>query len=136
MFEVPLPQKMMTHHCPLSMGDKWALCFDTGSINVHDSWASEWWLILRWCMGVMMRVPLPQKMMTYHCPLSMGDKWVSYFDTGSINVHESWASEWWLILRWCMGVMSRRQLVYFIWMFQNITKHSTIDLYIVNSQQE
>ena len=51
----PPPLKRMTHHCPISMGDKWALCFDTGSINVHDSWASEWWLILRWCMGVMSR---------------------------------------------------------------------------------
>ena len=33
MFEVPLPQKMMTHHCPLSMGDKWASCFDTNKIG-------------------------------------------------------------------------------------------------------
>ena len=113
---VPVPQKMMTHHCHLSMGDKWASCFDTGTINAHDSWASEWWLVLRWWMGVMMRVPLPQKMMTHHCPLSMGDKWVSCFDTGSINVHDSWGSDWWLILRWWMGVMSRRQLVYFVWM--------------------
>ena len=91
MTRVPLPQKMMTHHCPLSMGDKWASCFDTGSSNVHDSWASEWWLILRWWIGVMTWVPLPQKMMTHHCPLSMGDKWASCFDTGSINVHDSWA---------------------------------------------
>ena len=80
--------------------------------------------------------PPPQKMMTHHCPLSMGDKWASCFDTGSINVHDWWASEWWLILRWWMGVMSRRQSVYFVWMVQHINKHRPIDLYNVNSQQE
>ena len=103
----PPPPKILTHHCPLSMGDKWASCFDTAWINVHDQWASEWWLILRWWMGVMTRVPLSQKIMTHHCPLSMGDKWVSCFDTGCINVHDSWASEWWLIFRWWMGVTMR-----------------------------
>ena len=35
-----------------------------------------------------------------------------------------------------MCVMSRRQLVYFVWMVQNINKHRTIDLYNVNSEQE
>ena len=116
----------------------WSSCFDTGSINVHDWWATAggWRLIIKWLIGVMTLVPLPQKMMTHHYTLSMGDKWVSCFDTGCINVHDWWASEWWLILRWWMGVMSQRQLLYFDWMVQNITKHRPIDLYNVNSQQE
>ena len=33
-------------------------------------------------MSVMFVDPLPQKMMTHHYTLSMGDKWGSYFDTG------------------------------------------------------
>ena len=35
-----------------------------------------------------------------------------------------------------MGIMSRRQLVYFVWMVPIINKHRTIDLYDINSQQE
>ena len=115
----PSPRKWWLIIAPLSMGDKWASCFDTGCINVHDSWASGWWLILRWWMGVMTWVPLPQKMMTHHCPPLHG--WymsIMFFTLGAsmymIYEHQNddsssddeWASwrgspsprKWWLII--------------------------------------
>ena len=47
---VPPPPEMMTHHCPLSMGDKCVSCFNTGKSmymihelqNYNESSDDEW----------------------------------------------------------------------------------------------